>query len=93
MPCSRKRWRALPKKQMDVFGLGVVLLPAEGQRMLLGDDEAHVFCHGGRNKGFDAYFVATADTGAGAVVLINKDDDHGGIDEIVKAVAKKYAWP
>jgi hypothetical protein len=37
--------------------------------------------------------VATAETWKGAVLLINKNDDQGGMDEIVQAIAKKYEWP
>jgi hypothetical protein len=81
-------------KQMGDFGLGVMLLGEEGQQVLMGKKRGLIFCHGGRDMGFDANLAATATTGKGAVVLINKNEtSEVAIQEIMKAIAKKYEWP
>ena len=50
------------------------------------------FQHSGRNAGFDAFMIAYAHTGRGAVILINANDDTGTTGEILKVIAKEYAW-
>jgi CubicO group peptidase (beta-lactamase class C family) len=80
-------------QQIDNCGLGLMLLGKVGQQMLMGKERTLVFFHGGRDEGFDAYIVATAGTGKGAVLLINKNDNTGAIDAITEAIAKKCAWP
>jgi CubicO group peptidase (beta-lactamase class C family) len=80
--------------QMGNFGLGVMLLSEEGQQILMVKKLALIFCHGGRDEGFDANIAATASTGKAAVVLINKNEtSEVAIGEIMKAIAKKYDWP
>lgn len=87
--------REMLKQQMGDFGLGVAILGDEGQKTLIGDKRTLIFCHGGRDEGFDANLAATATTGKGAVILINKNDDDqmAGIGEIMKVITKKYNWP
>ncbi len=51
------------------------------------------FHHGGRNEGFDALWVACAESGQGVVVMINANDDSGALKRIVEAVSKAHHWP
>ena len=37
--------------------------------------------------------VAYANRGQGAVILINSNDDSGGLDRVLDAVAHEYHWP
>lgn len=60
---------------------------------LQGTGNALTFSHGGRDEGFDAFFIATASTGQGLAVMINANDDSRMTDRIVDFVAKKYHWP
>ena len=50
------------------------------------------FNHGGRDVGFDALLMASAETGQGVVVMINANDNSGVINRIADAVAKEYHW-
>ena len=94
---SQATAREMLTRQMGEFGLGVALVGTEGdtvgEQIHLGKKRTLIFCHGGRDEGFDANLAATATTGKGAVVLINKNDDDGAIEAIMKVIAKKYAWP
>jgi CubicO group peptidase (beta-lactamase class C family) len=80
-------------RQIGDFGLGVMLLGNEGQETLMGKERTLIFCHGGRDEGFDANLAATATTGKGAVILINKNAEEGAFEAIMKVIAKKYEWP
>lgn len=51
------------------------------------------FSHGGRDEGFDAVVIAYAETGQGAAIMINLNDDTGAVDEIVRAIVAEYRWP
>lgn len=51
------------------------------------------FYHNGRDEGFDAFMLAYAGTGQGAVIMINANDDSGTVEKIVNAIAKEYGWP
>lgn len=65
------------------YGLGV---------FVGGSGKTLRFWHSGRNAGFDAVLIAYANTGKGAVILMNANDDQGTLKDILKAIAKKYAW-
>jgi CubicO group peptidase (beta-lactamase class C family) len=60
---------------------------------LIGSGRALRFEHSGRDKGFDALLQATAETGQGAVIMINANDNFGTVPLIMKAIAKEYGWP
>jgi CubicO group peptidase (beta-lactamase class C family) len=51
------------------------------------------FDHGGRDAGFDAEMKACAETGQGAVIMINANDDSQALNKIVDVIAKEYHWP
>jgi CubicO group peptidase (beta-lactamase class C family) len=90
---SKPTASAMLTRQVGDFGLGVMLLGKDGEQLLMGKKQTLVFCHGGRDEGFDANLATTASTGKGAVILINKNDNGGAIEEIMKAIAEMFAWP
>jgi hypothetical protein len=68
-------------RQKDNAGLGL---------FLEGEGSGLVFMHNGRDEGFDAAMVASANTGFGVVIMINANDDSGACKEIIEAVVKEY---
>jgi len=70
-------------KQKENAGLGL---------FLQGEGKTLAFMHNGRDEGFDADMAAFANTGKGAVVMINENDDSGVTKEIIEAVGKEYHW-
>lgn len=58
-----------------------------------GEGRTLRFSHGGRDEGFDAMLMAYAETGQGAVVMINANDNSRFVSQILDAVARKYGWP
>jgi hypothetical protein len=60
---------------------------------LEGKGDALRFGHGGWDEGFVARAVFYKDRGQGAVVMINSNEGHAILDEVIRAVAKEYAWP
>jgi CubicO group peptidase (beta-lactamase class C family) len=67
----------------DTDGLGL---------FVRGSGDALRFWHDGRNEGFDALMMAFPNTGKGAVIMINANDNRGTMADIIKAIAKQYAW-
>jgi CubicO group peptidase (beta-lactamase class C family) len=51
------------------------------------------FWHSGRNAGFDAMLVAYKNGRQGAVVMINRNNNEGFIEEVLESVAREYRWP
>lgn len=51
------------------------------------------FHHNGRDEGFDASLVAYAQSGDGAVVMINGNDNSRAVNRIIDAIAKARQWP
>jgi Tfp pilus assembly ATPase PilU len=37
--------------------------------------------------------TAFAETGQGAVIMINANEDSGALNRIVEAIGKEYKWP
>jgi CubicO group peptidase (beta-lactamase class C family) len=68
----------------DHYGLGV---------SVQGSGRALRFGHGGRDEGFDALLVGFAETGQGAAIMINANDNSAMIGRIQKAIARGYHWP
>jgi hypothetical protein len=50
------------------------------------------FSHNGRDDGFDTLMKATAETGKGAVIMINANDDSNSSDKIATEIARAYHW-
>ncbi len=80
---SQSLTRQMLTRQKADDGLGVFL---EGNGKMLQ------FSHSGRDDGFDALMVAQAETGKGAVIMINANDDSKFIGTVVEAIAKEYHW-
>jgi len=73
----------LTVEQMN-YGLGLGLR-RNGRNLMFG--------HDGANAGFNAVLHAYAHQGKGAVLMINKNDGSGAIDQILGAIAEQYHWP
>jgi hypothetical protein len=58
-----------------------------------GSGPALRFSHGGRDEGFDALLVALAETGQGAVIMINANDNSRFMGRVLGFVARAYDWP
>jgi CubicO group peptidase (beta-lactamase class C family) len=71
-------------KQIENAGLGL---------FLDGDGDSANFSHGGANEGFRCTLHAYSELGKGVVIMTNSDSGGQLADEIVRAIAKEYAWP
>jgi len=60
---------------------------------LEGKDAGARFGHGGWDEGFVARMTLFQEGGRGAVVMINSNEGAPLIDEVLRAVAREYAWP
>jgi CubicO group peptidase (beta-lactamase class C family) len=58
-----------------------------------GAGRALTFSHGGRDEGFDALLIATAETGQAVAIMINGNDNSGLPSRIFNYVARTYRWP
>src|SRR5262249_41761710 len=80
--------RALARQMVtevkDGDGLGV---------FLQGKGRGLRFSHGGRGHGFDAFLVAAAETGQGAAIMINANDNSRAVGRILRTIALAYRWP
>ncbi len=68
----------------DAVGLGV---------FLEGSATTRRFGHGGWDEGFVAKMTAYQDRGLGAVVMLNSNQGHLMMEEILRAIATEYEWP
>ncbi len=73
-----------PSAASDEIGIGF---------FLEGEGSGARFGHGGWDEGFVARATFYKDRGQGAVVMINSNEGAPMIDEILRAVAREYAWP
>jgi CubicO group peptidase (beta-lactamase class C family) len=60
---------------------------------LSGEGKTLSFAHGGRDEGFDTFLMAYAETGQGAVIMINANDDSGAVKRMLAAISQDYHWP
>jgi CubicO group peptidase (beta-lactamase class C family) len=81
---SRRMARQMLTDHKDHDGLGV---------FLEGSGQALRFGHGGRDNGFDARLIAYAETGQGAAIMINANDNSRMISRILESIAREYHWP
>ncbi len=81
---SQRMARQMLTDQKDHDGLGV-FLEGSGQTLRFG--------HGGRDNGFDARLIAYAETGQGAAIMINANDNTPMISRILESIAREYHWP
>ncbi|MBC7366741.1 MAG: beta-lactamase family protein [Undibacterium sp.] len=82
--------RASVETMLDVpipgsdMGLGIGVR-GTGEKLLLS--------HSGANEGFRCIYVAYPRTGRGAVIMTNSDEAGPLFPEILRALAREYAWP
>jgi CubicO group peptidase (beta-lactamase class C family) len=81
---SKKTARQMLTEEKDHDGLGV---------FLQGTGKNLRFSHNGRNEGFDTLLVAYAESGRGAAIMINANEDSGSLGRILKAIESEYRWP
>ena len=81
---SSRLTREMLTLQKGEFGLGLGLK---------GEGKALQFSHGGRDAGFDTRLLAFAETGQGAVILINANDNSGMMERIYTVISNEYRWP
>ncbi len=55
--------------------------------------ETVYFGHGGADEGFQALLLATRDGSRGAAITVNSDNGIALASEIMRGLARKYAWP
>ncbi len=70
--------------EKDGDGLGV---------FLAGRGRTLRFSHNGRDEGFDAVVEAYAETGQGAAIMINANEDSRMVGRILELIAREYHWP
>ena len=58
-----------------------------------GKEEGFHFGHGGWDEGFVAQMRVYKNLGKGAVIMLNSNQGHPLLDEIMRAIAKEYDWP
>lgn len=76
--------RQMLTDQKNNDGLGV---------FLKGSGKEQQFSHNGRDEGFDAAMVAYSETGQGAVIMINANDNSRAVGRILAAIGREYHWP
>lgn len=58
-----------------------------------GEDDSHSFGHGGWDEGFVADMRIFKNLGKGAIVMVNSNEGHPLMGEIMRAIAQEYEWP
>lgn len=76
--------RQMLTDQKGGFGLGLALKDS---------GKALRFSHNGRDEGFDTALSAFAETGQGAVIMINANDNSRMIERLMTAIGNQYHWP
>lgn len=80
---STKMANQMVAEQIQNYGLG----PS-----VQGQGQSLRFSHGGVDEGFEAFWIAFAHTGQGAVVMVNANRGSGLAQEIVRSIAQEYGW-
>ncbi len=80
---SRAMARQYVTEQIGGSGLGVGVN---------GSGSTLVFSHGGRDEGFDAQLYAYAETGQGAAIMINANDDSRFMGRLLGYIARRSGW-
>lgn len=88
--------RGEPDGVLDSTTAWSMVTPVKGQAglgfFMQHLDGAAYFGHNGADEGFQALLVASRDGGYGAVVMANSDNGAALAEEIVRAIAREYAW-
>jgi CubicO group peptidase (beta-lactamase class C family) len=81
---SQTTAREMLTRQKANWGLGL---------QISGEGKTQFFGHGGRNEGFDTNLVGYFETGQGAVIMINANDNSKTLAKIFEAISEVYHWP
>ena len=81
---SQATFKQMLTVQKVPFGIGYELA---------GSGHDLEFDHGGSDEGFITSFIAYAERGQGAVIMINSDNGGFLINEILPSIAEEYGWP
>ena len=81
---SREMARQMLTEVLGGYGLGVAVTTAGG---------ALRFSHNGRDEGFDASLLATAETGQAYAIMINANDNSRFMGRVGEFIQKQYGWP
>jgi len=76
--------REMMTRQMGEWGLGV---------QVEGSGPGAHFQHAGGNEGYRCFLVAYEYTGMGAAIMTNSDKGDRLAMEIIRSIAREYAWP
>jgi len=90
----RRSWKGLPGGIMSRSSARLMLTAQQNNDGLgvfvVGTGRQTRFFHNGRNAGFDGMMTERVDSGLGAVIMINTNDDTGVIDAIWNEVIRQY---
>ena len=76
--------RELLTEQLDGEAIGLIVQ---------GDQNTRSFSHAGGNQGYRAFMIMYLSSGDGAVVMVNSDAGWNLLQEVLRAVSDRYAWP
>ncbi len=90
----RRSWKGLPHGVLSQASARMMLTAQQNNDGLgvfvVGTGKQTRFFHNGRNAGFDSMMTERIDSGLGAVIMINTNDDTGLADAIWKEVIRLY---
>lgn len=90
----RRSWKGLPHGVMSRASARLMLTAQQNNDGLgvfvVGAGKQTRFFHNGRNAGFDAMMTERVDSGLGAVIMINTNDDSGVTNVIWNEVIRQY---
>jgi CubicO group peptidase (beta-lactamase class C family) len=76
--------KMLTRQKNSVFGLGVCI-NGKGRNL--------IFSKGGRNLGYTSLMIGFPNTGQGAILMINCNDNLPFIEKVMQAIDRIYKWP
>jgi len=93
--------------QLAIAGEPGALLPPATARLMVtsvkpgyglgfavaGAGQKQTFSHGGRDEGFDTQMIGYRETGQGAVIMINLNENSGFMTQVQWAIGNAYGWP
>jgi CubicO group peptidase (beta-lactamase class C family) len=90
----RRSWKGLPHGVMSRASARLMLTPQQNNDGLgvfvVGTGKQTRFFHNGRSAGFDAMMTERVESGLGAVIMMNTNDDTGVTDAIWNEVIRQY---
>lgn len=90
----RRSWKGLPLGVISQASARLMLTAQQNNDGLgvfvVGTGKQTRFFHNGRNAGFDAMMTERVDSGLGAVIMLNTNDDTGVTDAIWNEIIRQY---